>query len=178
MTILAGAGCPDRILSCLITRPLIRMWPCRALRQQRGHAFLNSAHLISAQGENPSTVFPQLFFFFWWRLAIEDSSFDPTCSRGVCFTCVRGAEDGISVSLLPLTHPLERRNSSSFPLETSCCLFLLSVGWFSNWKSLCGLTELSLTNSCSLSAVCECISVIRTTRFRLSHLVSSYILQS
>lgn len=47
MTILAGAGCPDRMLSCLITRPLIRMWPCRAPRQQRGHAFLNSAHLIS-----------------------------------------------------------------------------------------------------------------------------------
>lgn len=174
MTILAGAGCPDRMLSCLIPRPLIRMWPCRALRQQRGHAFLNSAHLISAQGENSSTVFPQPFFFFLVTIA----ALAQHALGGGCFTCVRGAEDGISVSLLPLTHLLERRNSSSFPLDTSCCLLLLSVGWFSNWKSLCGLTELSLTNSCSLSGVCECISVIRTTRFRLSHLVSPYILQS
>lgn len=57
MTILGWAGCPDRTLSCLIARPQIRMWPSRALRQQRGHEFLNSAHLISAQGEDSSTGF-------------------------------------------------------------------------------------------------------------------------
>lgn len=138
------------MLSCLITHPQTRMWPFRALRQQRGHEFLNSAHLISAEGEDSSTGFFIFFFLCVWQFKMaalalralgvsfnlcpemRAPSWSPLAlfpQENVC-PWGRGWRQRIPAATLL---PPRATQHLPVPLETSYCPLLhLSMGRFSN----------------------------------------------